>query len=173
MGELTPVAIPPEMGDEPEAACDVPSGYPADNRHSEGRRNMSTTQTNEPTAWTGWVVFAGVMMMIAGVLWTIQGLVAVFKNDIVIFGEEGALFLNVTGWGWVHILLGLLLLLSGILVVSGNMFGRTMAVIIVTLSIIVNFIWLPVYPIWSIVIITIDVFILYAVIVHGRELKNA
>ena len=53
------------------------------------------------------------------------------------------------------------------------MFGRTMAVILASLSIIVNFIWLPVYPVWAIVVIVIDVFILYAVIVHGREMKNA
>jgi hypothetical protein len=134
---------------------------------------MSTTGQNQGSGWTGWVVFAGVLMVIGGVLWTIQGLVAVFNSDLVIFGEEGALFLDVTGWGWVHIILGLLLLLSGILVMRGNLFGRTMAVFLVVLSIIVNFLWLPVYPIWSLVIIVIDVFVLYAVIVHGRELKSS
>ena len=56
---------------------------------------------------------------------------------------------------------------------SGNLFGRTMAVILATLSIIVNFIWLPVYPVWAIVVIVIDMFILYAVIVHGKEMKSA
>lgn len=134
---------------------------------------MSTTDQNQQTGWTGWVVFAGILMVLAGVLWTIQGLVAVFQNDLVIFGEEGALFLSLTGWGWVHIVLGLLLLLSGILVMRGNMFGRIMAVLLVMLSIVVNFVWLPVYPLWSIVIIVIDVFVLYAVIVHGRELKSS
>jgi hypothetical protein len=122
---------------------------------------------------TGWVVFAGVLMIIGGALWAIQGFVAVFQNDVVILGEEGALFLNVTGWGWVHLILGLLLLLSGILVMRGNLFGRTMAAILASLSIIVNFIWLPVYPVWAIVVIAIDVFILYAVIVYGKEMKSA
>jgi hypothetical protein len=133
---------------------------------------MSNT-TQETTGWTGWVVFAGIMMIIAGALWAIQGFIAVVKGDLVIFGTEGALFLNVTGWGWVHMILGLLLLLCGFLVLRGNLFGRTMAVILAILSIIVNFIWLPVYPVWAIVVIVLDVFILYAVIVHGRELKNA
>ena len=54
----------------------------------------------------------------------------------------------------------------------GNMFGRIIAVILAMLSIIVNFVWMPVYPVWAIVIITLDVFILYAVIVHGREMKS-
>ncbi|MCU0299725.1 MAG: hypothetical protein MUF33_14595 [Candidatus Nanopelagicales bacterium] len=136
---------------------------------------MSTTSTVETqrSGMTGWVVFAGVLMIIGGALWAIQGFVAVFQNDVVILGEEGALFLNVTGWGWVHLILGLLLLLSGILVMRGNLFGRTMAVILASLSIIVNFIWLPVYPVWAIVVIAIDVFILYAVIVYGKEMKSA
>ncbi|MCU0279238.1 MAG: hypothetical protein MUE31_10150 [Candidatus Nanopelagicales bacterium] len=136
---------------------------------------MSTTSTVETqrSGMTGWVVFAGVLMIIGGALWAIQGFIAVFQNDVVILGEEGALFLNVTGWGWVHLILGLLLLLSGILVMRGNLFGRTMAAILASLSIIVNFIWLPVYPVWAIVVIAIDVFILYAVIVYGKEMKSA
>lgn len=131
-----------------------------------------STET-QPTGWTGWVAFAGILMIISGVLGAIQGLFAVFNDDLVIFGREGALLLDITGWGWVHMLLGLLLLLSGILVLRGNMFGRIVAVILATLSIIVNFIWLPVYPVWAIVVITMDIFILYAVMVHGREMKSA
>ncbi len=131
-----------------------------------------STET-QPTGWTGWVAFAGILMIISGALGAIQGLIAVFNDDLVIFGKEGALFLDITGWGWVHMLLGLLLLLSGILVLRGNLFGRIVAVILATLSIIVNFVWLPVYPVWAIVIITMDIFILYAVMVHGREMKSA
>lgn len=131
-----------------------------------------STET-QPTGWTGWVAFAGILMIISGVLGAIQGLFAVFNDDLVIFGREGALLLDITGWGWVHMLLGLLLLLSGILVLRGNMFGRIVAVILAMLSIIVNFIWLPVYPVWAIVVITMDIFILYAVMVHGREMKSA
>jgi hypothetical protein len=127
---------------------------------------------SQPTGWTGWVVFAAVLMIIAGALWAIQGFIAVIKGDLVIFGDEAALFLNVTGWGWVHMILGLLLLLAGFLVLNGNLFGRTIAVFLSVLSIIVNFIWLPVYPVWAIVVIILNVFILYAVIVHGREMKR-
>lgn len=132
---------------------------------------MSTN--NETTGWTGWVVFAGILMVLGGALWAIQGLIAIINNTLVIFGTEGALFLNVTGWGWVHLILGSLLFLSGFLVMRGNMFGRTMAVILAMLSIIVNFVWLPVYPIWAVIVIVLDLFILYAVIVHGREMKVA
>jgi hypothetical protein len=137
----------------------------------EGGSPMSTDATRT-TGWTGWVMFAGVMMIIAGLIWAVQGFIAVFNGDLVIFGTEGALFLNVTGWGWVHIVLGLLLLLCGILVLRGNLFGRTIAVLLAMASIVINFIWLPVYPVWAIVIITLDVLIIYAVTVHGREMKS-
>ena len=134
---------------------------------------MSEYSTQERSGWTGWVVFAGIMMIIAGILWTIVGFVAVFNNDWVVFGREAALFVDISGWGWLHIILGLLMLFAGFLVIQGNLFGRTIAVILAVISIVVNFLWLPVYPIWSIVIIAIDVFVIYAVIVHGRELKDA
>ncbi|HPE11680.1 MAG: hypothetical protein H6524_11970 [Actinobacteria bacterium] len=134
---------------------------------------MSDYSTDQRTGWTGWVVFAGVMMIMGGILWAIVGLVALFNSDWVVFGKEGALWIDVTGWGWIHLILGLLMTLAGFLVIQGNMFGRTVAVILAMLSIVINFVWLPVYPIWSIVIITIDIFILYAVMVHGRELKDA
>jgi len=133
---------------------------------------MSTSKDAQPTGWTGWVVFAAVLMVVAGGIWAIQGLIAVFNDNLVIFGTEGAILLDVTGWGWIHIILGALLVLAGILVLRGNMFGRIIAVILAMLSIIVNFVWMPVYPVWAIVIITLDVFILYAVIVHGREMKS-
>ena len=134
---------------------------------------MSDYSTDQRTGWTGWVVFAGVMMIMGGILWAIVGLVALFSSGWVVFGKEGALWIDVTGWGWIHLILGLLMTLAGFLVIQGNMFGRTVAVILAMLSIVINFVWLPVYPIWSIVIITIDIFILYAVMVHGRELKDA
>ncbi len=133
---------------------------------------MSTSKEAQPTGWTGWVVFAAVLMVVAGGIWAIQGLIAVFNDNLVIFGTEGAILLDVTGWGWIHIILGALLVLAGILVLRGNMFGRIIAVILAMLSIIVNFVWMPVYPVWAIVIITLDVFILYAVIIHGREMKS-
>lgn len=134
---------------------------------------MSQTAPQQRSGWTGWVVFAGVMMIIAGILWAIIGLVAVFNSDWVVFGKEAALVIDLTAWGWIHIILGLLMALAGFLVVQGNMFGRSIAVILAMVSIVVNFVWLPVYPIWGIVIIAIDVFVIYAVIVHGRELKDA
>ena len=133
---------------------------------------MSTSKDAQPTGWTGWVVFAAVLMVVAGGIWAIQGLIAVFNDNLVIFGTEGAILLDVTGWGWIHIILGALLVLAGILVLRGNMFGRINAVILAMLSIIGNFVWMPDYPVWASEIITLDVFILYAVIIHGREMKS-
>lgn len=133
---------------------------------------MSTPQRTEQTGWVGWIAFAGIMMLIGGALWVIIGLIAVFNDEWVVLGREAALFLDVSGWGWLHVIGGLLVMLAGYLVMRGSMFGRIVTVVLATVSLIVNFVWLPVYPIWSIVVITIDVLVLYAVMVHGKELKD-
>ena len=62
---------------------------------------MSTTDRNEVTGWTGWVVFAAVMLMIAGVMQAFYGVVALFNDEWVVWGQEAALLLDITAWGWV------------------------------------------------------------------------
>lgn len=134
---------------------------------------MTTAQTpHEQTGWTGWIYFASIMMIIGGALWAIVGLFAVIKDQWVVFGADNALLLDITGWGWVHLVLGVLMVVAGFLVAQGNMFGRVLAVVMAGLSLVVNFVWLPVYPVWSLVVMVIDVFIIYAVIVHGKEVQT-
>jgi hypothetical protein len=134
---------------------------------------MDSPQRTEQTGWVGWIGFASIMMMIGGFLWIVVGLVAAFNDQWVVLGGDAALILDVSGWGWLHMILGVLALIGGYLLMRGSMFGRIVAVLLVSVSMIVNFVWLPVYPIWSIVIIAIDVLVLYAVIVHGKEMKDA
>lgn len=136
---------------------------------------MSTQyqEREQVSGWTGWIFFAAIMMIMAGVLWALQGLFALINDDWVVRGENGALLLDITGWGWIHLLLGLVAILIGVLLFRGNMFARIVAVVIACISLVVNFLWIPVVPLWAIVVMVIDVFIIYAVIVHGRELKQA
>lgn len=135
---------------------------------------MSTQyqQQEKVSGWTGWIFFAGIMMIMSGVLWAMQGLFAVLNDEWVVRGENGALLLDITGWGWIHILLGLLAILIGVLLFRGNMFARIVAVILACISLVVNFLWIPVVPFWAIVIMVIDAMVIYAVVVHGKELKN-
>jgi hypothetical protein len=128
----------------------------------------------DPTAWTGWVVFASFMMIMLGCFQVIEGLVALFDDGFYHVTSSG-LVVNVdyNVWGTVHLLLGVLLLVSGVGVLAGNLAARVVAVILAGLSALANLIFIEAYPIWSIIIITVDVLVIYALTVHGRELHES
>lgn len=130
------------------------------------------TQTEERTGWTGWIYFAGTMLLIGGTLSIIYGFIALFNDNWVVFGNTNAVFLDLTGWGWVHVIIGALIVLSGFGVFTGNVLARTVGVIVAAVSMIANFLWLPVYPFWAIIIIVIDALVIWALMVHGGELRS-
>ena len=137
-----------------QASYDEPTGY-------DGR-----------TGWTGWIAFAGVMMMIAGGLNLFYGIVAAVNDEWVVWTNRGNVYLDVSQWGWVHIILGAVVLLSGIGVFSGNILARTVGVIVASLSLIANFFFLPAYPLWSLVVITLNVLVIWALTAHGGEMRK-
>jgi hypothetical protein len=128
----------------------------------------------DPTGWTGWVVFASFMMILAGSFQAIEGLVAIFDDGFYHVTENG-LVVNVdySVWGWTHLLLGALLIICGIGVLAGNIVARVVAILLAGLSALVNLVFLEAYPIWGILIITVDVLVIYSLVVHGRELRGS
>ena len=124
-----------------------------------------------PTGWTGWVVFASVMMVLLGSFQAIEGFVAIFDDGYYRVTESG-LVVNVdyTAWGWTHLLLGALIIISGLGVLAGNLAARTFAVILAGLSAVANLLFIEAYPVWSVIVITVDVLVIYALTVHGREM---
>src|SRR6185312_10304408 len=95
---------------------------------------MQTTQTTRPTMWTGWVTFAGYMLMIAGVFDLISGFTALFKDTAYLVTATHLIAFNYTGWGWVHIILGIILFAAGIALLGGKMWARVIGVILAALS---------------------------------------
>jgi hypothetical protein len=134
---------------------------------------MSSQATRETTGWVGWSVFAAVMMFLAGGLNALYGLVAVLNDDWVVWTNRADVYLDLSTWGWVHMILGVLVVLAGVGVLSGNVLGRTVGVILACLSILANFFFIPVYPLWALTIITIDALVIWALTAHGRELGPA
>jgi hypothetical protein len=136
-------------------------------------RSDVTAAGPEPTAWVGWVAFAASMMILVGIFQVIQGFVAIFDDGYYRVAPSG-LVVNVdfTAWGWTHLLLGLLIVVAGMGVLSGNVVARTVAVILAGVSAILNLLFIEAYPIWSIIVITVDVLVIYAVTVHGREMSR-
>ena len=127
----------------------------------------------EHPGWLGWVLFAGVMMILLGSFQAIAGLVALLDDDFYLVSRNG-LVVNVdySTWGWVHLLLGILALIAGIGVMVGQTWARGVGIVLAVLSAIENMAFLPAYPIWSTIIIAVDVIVIYALTVYGREART-
>ena len=127
---------------------------------------------HEITGWTGWAVFAAVMLGLAGAFGIMAGLVAIFRDEIFLVVKD-RLIVNVdyTAWGWAHLIVGALLFLGALSLLSGHMYGRFVAVFAACVSALANLAFLPAYPVWAVLIIAVDVLVIYAVTAHGRELQ--
>lgn len=121
---------------------------------------------------TGWVVFASVLLVISGLLHLMEGLVALFNNNVYLVTEKALIAFDFTAWGWIHIILGIILLTAASSVLVGGYWGRTIGVIVATFSIVANMAFMSSYPIWSLVMITIDIFIIYALILRAGALRQ-
>ena len=127
----------------------------------------------ERTGWTGWITFAGAMMIMLGIFQSIAGLAALFNEDYYRVGPNGlVLHVNYTVWGIVHLLLGVTIFLSGLGVLSGNALARGVGVVLAMLSAVVNMTFIPAQPAWALTIVTVDVFVIYALVVHGAEMRD-
>jgi len=134
---------------------------------------MQAPNESRPTGWVGWIVFAGVFMIVAGVLGAIEGLAGILRDEsYFLVPSEGLLVFDLTTWGWIHLILGIALAVVGYLLIQGSTVGAVVSIIVVTLHLVAQFVWIAAYPWWSLAIIAIDVLILYAIIVHGGELQG-
>ena len=118
----------------------------------------------------GFTVFAAIMMVTIGIFHAIQGIVALFNDEFYVVGQEWVFKFDVTTWGWIHLILGIVVAVAGYFLLQGAVWARTVAVLVAVLSMVINFIWLPWYPLWSLTIIAIDVFVIWAVTAHGRDI---
>jgi len=130
--------------------------------------------SDEPSGWAvGWAFFAAMMLMMVGVFQMIEGVVAIAKDDIIVKTPNYVFSASVTRWGWIHLILGGLILLVGVGILRANLVARSIAVVLAVLSAIANFAWLPYQPIWSITIIAINIAIIWALTAHGRDIEAA
>jgi len=127
----------------------------------------------EPSAWTGWVAFAAIILFISGLFSITQGLVAIIGPNTYFAQVQGELFLfDVAGWGWYTLVMGVLVLLTGMALFSGATWARVIAVIVVILQMVGQLLLVPVQPWWSLIIIAVDILIIYAVIAHGGDMRE-
>jgi hypothetical protein len=134
------------------------------------------TANEEPTgmAWwaLGFLFFACPVIVMVGLIQCFQGLAAIINGGFYVVPPNYAYKLDPAVWGWIYLLLGILVTVTGIFLWSGKPWARTMAIILALLSAVANFFTIPYYPIWSIVIIALNVVIIWAIVAHGREMAE-
>ena len=134
--------------------------------------NLDGSNRAYSSAAVGVTVFAGVLMIMIGVFHAIQGLVALFNDDFYAVGQEYIFQFDLTSWGWIHLILGAVVAFAGAALFRGALWARTVTVIAAAVSMVSSFAWLPHHPAWSILIIALDVFVIWAVTLHGRDLVD-
>lgn len=132
-----------------------------------------STESRNPAAVAGWVLFAGTMLFVIGVFDAIQGLVALFKDEVYVIGATGLVVTtDYTTWGWILILWGVVLVLAALSLFTASAFGRWFAIIVVSINMIGQFAWFPSYPLWSLIVIGLSAGVLWALTVGWSALRD-
>ncbi len=110
---------------------------------------------------SGWAAFAGVAMFILGSLQAFWGLGGILNDDIVVVGGHGAIVADVSLWGWVHLVLGAIIAVTGVGLLMGRSAARWIAVVLLSVSAISQIVWFTAAPLWAFLMIILDVTIIY------------
>jgi hypothetical protein len=128
---------------------------------------------DRPTGWASWIIFAGVLLVLIGLLSVMEGVTALVNDDFYVVRPDALLVaVGYTVWGWVHLVLGVVGIVTGAGLMRGNPVARVVAVVYAAVSALVHLAFLPAYPVWSALVIAFDVVVIYAVTVHGREVAS-
>ena len=148
------------------------SGIPGTQDTSQ-RDRVHPGPASSGSGWTGWIVFAAVLLFLAGLAQLVQGFVALVDDGFYVVRSDGlALDLGYSTWGLVHMIVGALAWLIGLGLLSGNKLARGAAVALAGFSAVANLLFLTAFPAWSLIIVAVDVAVIYAVVVHGGELET-
>jgi len=127
----------------------------------------------EPSGWAmGWATFAAIMLLLGGVWGVIAGIAGIAEDEFYLVSPDWVFQFDATAWGWIHLILGIILILSGVGIFSGNVLARMVGVIVAGISAIANFAFLPNYPVWAIIVIAVDIAVIWALTAHGRDLAS-
>jgi hypothetical protein len=131
----------------------------------------STTQGGQKQGFAAGAIFtAGVLLLLAGVWQVLAGIVALVNDTLYVVGAKWVFQFDLTTWGWIHVLIGAALFVVGLFVLRGALWAGIVAIGIAGLSAVANFLWLPYYPLWAILVITLDVIIIWALAAHRESI---
>lgn len=131
---------------------------------------MSTRTGGGTSAWSGWIAFAAVVLFIVGLINMIQGLAALLKHTVYVLPNTGLLVsTSFSIWGWALIFWGLIMAVAAHGLFSGSGAARWFAIFLVVVNLLGQFAWFPAYPLWSLIVIALDVVVLFALTTHWDE----
>jgi hypothetical protein len=132
--------------------------------------NRAQHEAPRESAWVGGLTMvAAVMMLIIGILQALDGIAALVNDKVYVTTPNYIYAFDLTGWGWIHLLLGVLVAVVGVAIMQGQTWGRWVGIGLVGLSLIANFLFIPYYPIWSLVIIALEVAVIAALATHRPD----
>ena len=160
---MDPADIPPKLlrcprrpNDRDHLACLPAAG-------TQSAPNWSwNAATAAPTVGKKWV----------GVFQALQGIIAIFENEFYVATRNYTFQFDATTWGWIHLLLGLLVAFAGYGLLSGKTWARVVALTLAVLSATANFLFVPYYPFWALLLVTLNIFVIWAITAHGGELRD-
>jgi hypothetical protein len=142
-------------------------------RLDQGTSQPAYGPVRKESGWTGWVRFAAFLMLLNGFIQALEGFIALVNPDHYHVNSSGlAVAIPYTGWGWVHLIIGVALFASGMGVLSGNLLARFVGVALAGLNALTALVFIEAAPAWGIILVTVDVLVIYALTVHGSELRE-
>ncbi len=137
-----------------------------------GRPARYRARRTKPNGWVGWVIFGCVVMIMLGLFHIIDGLVAIFeKGYYLVTSSHLVLHIDYAAWGWVHLVIGVVFVLTGFGVLAGHTWARVGGIVLAVISAVVNLAFLAAYPVLGVILIALDVVVIYALAMHGRDMK--
>jgi hypothetical protein len=131
------------------------------------------SRSRETSGWAaGFVLFAALMMIIGGIFQALQGLAGIVENEFYVTTRNYVFEADATTWGWTHLIIGVIVGLAGLALLAGQTWARVVGIFLAVVSAISDFLFIPYYPLWSLLIIALDVFVIWALAAHGGELRD-
>jgi len=124
--------------------------------------------------WTGWIAFAGWLMLIIGSLDFFEGLIAVIRGQYYVLTPQQIIVFDTTTWGWITLFWGIIVALAGLGILAGSGWARWFAIVVLSLNFIgqLGFVGASAYPLWALAVLTLTLVVLYALIVHWDQAEG-
>jgi hypothetical protein len=136
------------------------------------RSDMMEDESVGSMAAIGIVFYAAMMLIIAGIFQAVEGFIAIINDNFYARPNSYAFTMQAAVWGWIHIILGLLITAAGIYLFTGKLWARLIGIAAAVLSAVANFLFIPYYPIWSTLVLVLDLLAIWALAFHGRDLAE-